>query len=256
MIKKFKITYPCFTGPEERRLYVYLPRGYNIHKAKHYPVLYMFDGQNVFFDDNATYGKSWGLGKYLNRTKTPLIVAAYECNCHADNGRLSEYSPFYYNPQGEWGGPYEPRAQETMEWFISVLKPFIDTRFRTLPDRQHTFISGSSMGGLMTLYALLMHNDVFSRGAALSPTLDIDIDQLCQMIQEAELTPDTVLYMDYGRREFDYEHWSRNNFVRAAQLLGSKDILLSTRLVPEGEHNEASWEKQLPFAIPTLMYNI
>ena len=69
MIKKFKITYPCFTGPEERRLYVYLPRGYNIHKAKHYPVLYMFDGQNVFFDDNATYGKSWGLGKYLNQTK-------------------------------------------------------------------------------------------------------------------------------------------------------------------------------------------
>ena len=54
MIKKFKITYPCFTGPEKRRLYVYLPRGYNIHKAKHYPVLYMFDGQNVFFDDNAT----------------------------------------------------------------------------------------------------------------------------------------------------------------------------------------------------------
>ena len=143
-----------------------------------------------------------------------------------------------------------------MTWFINVLKPFIDAKFRTLPDRQHTFISGSSMGGLMTLYALLKHNDVFSRGAALSPTLDIDIDQLCQMIQETELTPDTVLYMDYGRREFDYEHWSRDNFVRAAQLLGSKDILLSTRLVPEGEHNEASWEKQLPFAIPTLMYNI
>ena len=108
----------------------------------------------------------------------------------------------------------------------------------------------------MTLYALLKHNDFFSRGAALSPSLDIDIDQLCQMIQEAELAPDTVLYMDYGRREFDYENWSRNNFVRAASLLGSKDILLSTRLVPDGEHNEASWEKQLPFAIPTLMYNI
>lgn len=256
MIKKFRLTYPCFTGAEKRRLYVYLPRGYNTQSKRRYPVLYMFDGQNVFFDRTATYGKSWGVGKYLNRNKIPLIVAAYECNCHADNGRLSEYSPFYYNPQGEWGGPYEPRAAETMDWFINVLKPFIDQRFRTLPDRMHTFISGSSMGGLMSLYAILKHNNVFSRAAALSPSLDIDIEKLCEMIQEAELSPDTVLYMDYGQKEFSYEGWSRANFVRTAQLLGAKDILLSTRLIPDGEHNEASWERQLPFVIPTLMYNI
>lgn len=143
-----------------------------------------------------------------------------------------------------------------MDWFINVLKPFIDQRFRTLPDRMHTFISGSSMGGLMSLYAILKHNNVFSRAAALSPSLDIDIEKLCEMIQEAELSPDTVLYMDYGQKEFSYEGWSRANFVRTAQLLGAKDILLSTRLIPDGEHNEASWERQLPFVIPTLMYNI
>ncbi len=256
MIKKMRLTYPCYTGAEKRRLYVYLPRGYNLQPDRRYPVLYMFDGQNVFFDDNATYGKSWGVGKYLNRTKTPLIVVAFECNTHADNGRLSEYSPFYYFPGGDWGGPYEPRAEETMQWYINVLKPFIDKRFRTMPDRKHTFICGSSMGGLMSLYAVLKHNDVFSRAAALSPSLDIDIEKMCQLAQDAEMAPDTVIYMDYGSEEFGYESWSRANFARVAHILGHKNILLSTRLVPGGQHNETTWEKQLPFAIPTLMYNI
>ena len=121
MIKKRTLTYPCYTGQEKRRLYIYLPRGYDSQPSRRYPVLYMFDGQNVFFDDNATYGKSWGVGRYLNYTKTPLIVVALECNTHPDNGRLSEYSPFYYNPGGEWGGPYEARAEETMQWYIHNL---------------------------------------------------------------------------------------------------------------------------------------
>lgn len=255
MIKKIKFTYPCFTGDEERRLYVYLPRGYNTSPQRRYPVLYMFDGQNVFFDDNATYGKSWGLGKYLNSTGTPLIVAAFECNSHADNGRLSEYTPFYYNPGGEWGGPYEPRAEETMNWFINVLKPYIDQNYRTLPDRQHTFIGGSSMGGLMSLYAVLVHNDVFSRAAAQSPSLDIDIEKLAQLVQDSNPIKGTVIYMDYGSKELSWEPCSRKNFSRIATLLAEKNIMLTTRLVPGGKHNEASWERQLPFAIPTLMYN-
>lgn len=256
MIKKYTMTYPCFTGPEKRRLYIYLPRDYNADTDRHYPVLYMFDGQNVFFDDNATYGRSWRLGQYLNRTKTKLIVAALECNTHADNGRLSEYSPFYYNPQGPWGGPHLPRAEETIQWFINTLKPYIDRKFRTLPDREHTFISGSSMGGLMTLYAVLCHNDVFSRGAALSPTIDIDLEGLSSLIGDANVAPDTVLYMDYGSKEFAYEYWSPGNFARISAELMNKHILLATRIIPGGDHSETSWERQLPFAIPTLLYGL
>ena len=59
-------------------------------------MLYMFDGHNVFFDEDATYGKSWGMKEYLEYTDAPLIVAAVECNRHPDNGRLSEYSPFNF----------------------------------------------------------------------------------------------------------------------------------------------------------------
>ena len=161
----------------------------------------MFDGQNVFFDDNATYGKSWGVGRYLNYTKTPLIVVALECNTHPDNGRLSEYSPFYYNPGGEWGGPYEARAEETMQWYIHNLKPYIDKRFRTLTDREHTFIGGSSMGGLMSLYAAVRYNRWFSKAACLSSTIGPCMEDFREDIVRCDISADTRVYLSWGSEE-------------------------------------------------------
>lgn len=78
MIKKWSIRYPAVGGEEERRAYVYLPTMYEADPDRRYPVLYMFDGQNVFFDEDATYGKSWGVADYLDYTDTPLIVAAVD----------------------------------------------------------------------------------------------------------------------------------------------------------------------------------
>lgn len=255
MIKKWWVTYPCFTGPEKRRVYLYLPRGYNDHPQRRYPVLYMFDGQNVFFDDNATYGKSWGLGRYLNYTKQPLIVVALECNSHADNGRLSEYTPFPFVDR-EFGGPFQPRAKETIAWYSKKLKPFIDAHYRTLPDREHTFVGGSSMGGLISLYAVLHYNHIFSRAAAFSPTMDADFAALTELVKTSQPAPDTVIYMDYGDKEFAYEPWSPKNFALLSLELMKKNVLLSTRLIPNGDHSEASWERQLPFAIQTILYEV
>ena len=76
MIKKWSVSYPAVNGTEQRRAYVYLPTMYEAEPDRRFPVLYMFDGQNVFFDEDATYGKSWGVADYLDYTDTPLIVAA------------------------------------------------------------------------------------------------------------------------------------------------------------------------------------
>ena len=169
MVKKWSVSYPAVNGTEQRRVYVYLPTMYEAEPDRRYPVLYMFDGQNVFFDEDATFGKSWGVADYLDYTDTPLIVAAVECNAGANNERLVEYSPYRFDdPQF---GHFDGKGQATMSWYIHRFKPFIDHNFRTLPDREHTFIGGSSMGGLMSLYALLQYNEVFSRAAALSPSI-------------------------------------------------------------------------------------
>ena len=254
MIQKWNVTIPELTGDEPRGVYLYLPRSYDWEPDCHYPVLYMFDGHNVFFDSDATYGKSWGLGEYLDACQTPLIVAAVECNHHPDNGRLSEYSPYtFYEPDL---GHVQGRGKLTMDWFVHTFKPSIDRKYRTLSDRPHTFIAGSSMGGLMSLYALLEYNHVFSRAAALSPSLWVAPDRLARLVRGAETQPDTVLYMDYGSREMGAHELMRGQFARVAALLLERGVRLTCRIVPGGEHCEASWEKQIPFFIETLMYEL
>ena len=92
MLKKWNVTLPELTGDQERRAYIYLPDYYEIDESRRYPVMYMFDGHNVFVDEDATYGKSWGMNKFMNWTKKPLIIVAVECN-HEGNYRLREYAP-------------------------------------------------------------------------------------------------------------------------------------------------------------------
>ncbi len=252
MVQRFPVEFPARQGPETRTGYLYLPGSYEAEPEKRYPVLYMFDGHNVFFDSDATYGKSWGLGEYLDRTGAQLIVAAVECSHDPDNGRLKEYAPYpFVSPEF---GRVEGRGKKTMDWLTGVFKPEIDARCRTLPDRAHTFIAGSSMGGLMSLYAVLKYNAVFSRAAALSPSLWTAPEKLEKLAANARLQPDTAVYMDYGSKEFRFRPDMHQIFEGMAGLLLRRGVFLTSRIVPFGEHREASWEKQLPFMIGALMY--
>ena len=188
--------------------------------------------------------------EYMDRTNTQMIVAAVECSHTADNGRLKEYTPFAFSDPGL--GKIESKGKITMDWFVHTLKPEIDRRYPTLPDRAHTFISGSSMGGLMTLYAILSYPQYFSRGAALSPSLWVAPRKLEQMIRSSSLLPDTFLYMDYGELEFENHPNIQSQFSRITSLLINKGVLLESRIVPKGTHCEASWEKQIPFFMSVL----
>ncbi|MGN0405829.1 MAG: alpha/beta hydrolase [Bariatricus sp.] len=252
MVIKWKVTLPELTGEQERTAYVYLPESYNYENKKHYPVLYMFDGHNVFFDSDATYGKSWGMKEYMDYTNTQLIIAAVECNHDPDNGRIKEYSPYsFVDPKL---GAIEGLGKQTMDWMVHTFKKDIDSRFRTLRDRKHTFIAGSSMGGLMSLYAVLEYNQYFSRAAALSPSLWFAVDKLQDMIEHAALRPDTTVYMDYGSRELRYHANMEHQFAAVTSMLLERRIMLESRIVPGGNHCEASWEKQIPFFMNMLMY--
>ena len=145
MIIVRKIQIPSLPTKKPRRLYVYLPKEYG-KTDRRYPVLYMFDGHNVFYNSHATYGKSWGMKEYLEKTKMPLIVVGIECNPE-DFKRLSEYSPWTFTRRGL--PIIEGKGKETMDWITGTLKPEIDRTYRTLPDRENTMIAGSSMGGLI-----------------------------------------------------------------------------------------------------------
>ena len=251
MIRVSKIQIPELPTQKPRRLYVYLPKDY-ARTDRRYPVLYMFDGHNVFYDSHATYGKSWGMKEYLERTKLPLIVAAVECNPEGWR-RLNEYSPWDLhipnlgNPDAPPPGRLEGLGRVTMDWMSGQLKAEIDREYRTLPDREHTLIAGSSMGGLMTLYAVAAYNDIYSRGAALSPCLWAGGRKLRTLLKTTAYQAPTRVYVDLGTAELEAEGRSAlAAMFSAAADLSKAGADAAARAVPGAPHNEAAWEKRIP----------
>ena len=248
MIIVSRIQIPGLETEKPRRLYVCLPRHYE-KTDRRYPVVYMFDGHNVFYDSHATYGKSWGVREYLKKTKRELIVVGIECNPEG-NKRLSEYSPWDFS---RWGlGLMEGRGRQTMDWITQVLKPEIDAQYRTLPDREHTMIAGSSMGGLMSVYAAVRYNDVFSRAAALSPCLFLHPAKINEMIKTHPLKKPTRIYMDYGSGETEEKADDWALMFRTAARLSKTGAHVAARVVPGAMHCEAAWEKRIPLFMDFL----
>ncbi len=243
MIVVNRIQIPELPTEKPRRLYIYLPKGYE-QSEQRYPVLYMFDGHNVFYNRHATYGKSWGMREYLAKTKLPLILVAVECNPEGFR-RLFEYSPWDFSAPRPLGN-VQGLGKVTMDWFTTVLKPEIDASYRTLPDREHTLIAGSSMGGLMSLYAAVAYNHVFSRAAVLSPSLWVSPAKLRELIRSQPLADPTRIYMDRGTAEIDPKRRALAGMFDVAKELSKAGADVSANVIPGAEHNEAAWEKRIP----------
>lgn len=233
---------------EPRKLFIYVP---DHREGEHFPVLYMFDGHNVFLDSTATYGKSWGMLEYLEEHRLPLMVVGIDCN-HEGVRRLEEYSPY---DESAWRfGATKGEGKLTMDWIRDSLKPMIDREFPTLPDREHTYIGGSSMGGLMAIYATVMYNDIFSRAAGLSPSISVGHAGLLADVKACgEFLPNTRIYMDLGSEEMG----SRRNQAMALMGRLNQELIVRgadtcMRIVSGGHHCEASWEKQIPIFMRAL----
>ena len=243
MIRVTKIQIPALPTEKPRRLYVYLPKDYEKTDTR-YPVLYMFDGHNVFYDSHATYGKSWGMKEYLERSKQKLILVAVECNPEGCR-RLFEYSPWDFHAPKPIGD-VEGLGKVTMDWFTTVLKPEIDRTYRTLADREHTRIAGSSMGGLMALYAVTAYNSVFSGAAALSPSLWVSPSKRKELIRTVPIAPGTRVYMDMGTKEIDKKRLALADMFEVAKELSRAGVDVSADVIPGAKHCEADWEKRIP----------
>ena len=263
MIRVRKIQIPGLPTKEPRRLYVYLPPDY-ARSDRRYPVLYMFDGHNVFYDSHATFGRSWGMKEYLSKTKLPLIVVGVECNPEGFR-RLNEYCPWDLEipPAVRRRKGFEMLKETdvleglgrvTMDWMSGPLKEEIDRTYRTLPDRDNTLIAGSSMGGLMTLYAIAAYNHVYSRGAALSPSIWAGIERLHELLSSTRFLKPTRLYVDLGTGELEWtgREGLAEMFAAAAEL-SAAGADVAARVIPGAVHNEAAWEKRIPVFMDYLL---
>lgn len=242
MIKKWKVKIPELSGELERWAYIYLPDDWQT-AGKRYPVLYMFDGHNVFFDEDATYGKSWGMGEYMVKTEKQLIIVAVECN-HWLHKRLEEYSPIELEfPDA---GKIPGRGKEYMDWMVGTLKPYIDQTYPTLTDRTNTSLAGSSMGGLMALYGVCDYNNVFQKAACISPSFWVSKDKVVDIVSNADLATDSRIYIDYGSLELPNHAPSSEALVSVARMLLTRRVNVTLKIIPGGIHSESSWEKQIP----------
>lgn len=182
----------------ERQITIYLPAGYDDKPDRRYPVLYMQDGQNIFDADRAYIpGQHWRVLEAADqaigeRTASPMIIVAVD---HAGVGRADEYTPVRDQKHNNGG-----RADEYLRMLTEELKPEIDARFRTLPDRANTAIAGSSLGGLLTLHAAFTRAEVFGRAAAMSPSVWWGSRAVLQTV-DAFNGPPPRLWVDIGGRE-------------------------------------------------------
>ena len=245
----------CIYTPKgkNRPLHIWLPEDYAT-SGKCYPVMYFFDGHNLFSNEDATYGKSWGLKEFLDGWGRDLILVGIECG-HEGDERLSEYLPYRSTVLNSFFRKFKPMGGITMDWIVNEIKPMIDLEYRTLPDRANTGIGGSSMGGIMSLYAGVHYNRWFSKGGCISSAIGFCMRPLMSDLRKNKLSPDTRMYLSWGSREAwgvkDPEKEDRSSKTygwnkKVADHAKNHGAEVKMRCQVGGGHCEADWEKLVP----------
>jgi len=225
----------------KRTVRLYLPPGY--HKSKEaYPVVYMHDAQNIFDAETSSYGE-WGVDETLNklyRDKNFKVIVV-----GIDNGgskRLDEYSPWKNDAYG--GG----EGDDYLDFLVKTLKPYIDSNYKTLIDKKNTAIIGSSMGGLISHYAGLKYPAIFGKIGVFSPAFWF-APQVKEYSKKHGRLKDTRMYFLAGGREGSNTAFNEisqtvkdmNKMVETLINQGFTPENVTSKVVPEGRHNEKLW---------------
>ena len=225
-----------------RRIWIYLPATYNSSKKK-YPVMYMHDGQNVF-DAATSYSGEWGVDEAMDSlsvTYGEMIIVA------VDNGgekRMNEYSPFDMQRFGKAEG------DQYVDFLVKTLRPYIKNNYRTKSCRKYNHVAGSSMGGLISLYAMMKYPKKFGGAGVFSPAFWI-VPELKKVIPNKSKKIKGKIYLFAGMQESDS---MVPDMLSVFELLDkhSKAELISV-IRAEGKHNENTWREEFPLFYKWLM---
>jgi len=222
----------------QRDIVVYLPPSYRSSRRS-YPVIYMHDGQNLF-DPSTSFAGDWGVGRAMNGAARRGIEGIVVGVPNMGDERINEYSPFH-------------RGAAYVAFLADTLKPLVDQRFRTRRSRHDTVIAGSSMGGLITLWALFHRPGSFGAAGVLSPSLWFADGGIFPEIDRSPYVPGRI-YLDIGTQEGP-EHVA--NARRMRDLLSRKGYRMGRDLrwleSRCGRHDERSWGRRFARALPFLL---
>jgi len=231
-----------------RRVTVLLPHDYENHPEKRYPVLYMNDGQNLL-GDGVGYG-SWRVDEKMamlaSRRRHDLIIVTID---HGEAQRLQEYTVEKTRMAGR------ARGRDYLKFIRDTLKPTVDANLRTLPDAENTGIGGSSLGGLISVYAGLMHPDVFGRLMVFSPSLWISPKIYFDAIRFKAPVPMRVfVYGGAAESKYMVPNLERFKESLVKQQYGGNPIDMYLSIYPDGTHEEVHWSREFPRAVEWLFY--
>ena len=265
---------------EPRRVVVWLPDGY-AQRGKRHAVLYMHDGQNLFDDATAGYGTEWRVDEVAARLmregkmRPTIIVGIWNTP-----KRLRDYvpakafdhlpAPYMDRVRGLYGG--DPLSDGYLKFIVEELRPLINQRFRVRRDRENTAIMGSSMGGLISLYAINQYPEVFGSAGMVSTHWPLFLPSEGQKLTDREV--DTVataferylkpslpapathrLYFDHGTETLD-QHYAayQQRIDRVVAARGYRiDRNWMVRNFPGQAHNEASWASRVHIPLAFLL---
>ena len=261
-VKGTVYVWPSLNSPElsrSREILVYVPPSLTARSAdaaragKRYPVIYFHDGQNMF-DDKTSYVGEWHADETLDTLAREGIEAIAVAIPNAQDDRLDEYSP--------WSGKAAfrrrrvvGRGEAYLEWLLGSVKPLVDRSFPTRLDRAGTGTLGSSLGGLISLYAAVRYPDVFGFIGAMSPSIrwhDSRIVHLYEDWPRAKARP--LIHLDMGGREWRGAFEEVRGFRETLRAQGWRDGLDLNYVEDRyGRHHEESWARRLPDALRFLL---
>lgn len=239
-----------------RDILVYLPPSYET-ETRRYPVLYMHDGYNLF-DEATSYVGEWQVDETMEQLSRDEGLEAIVVGIpNMGPQRINEYSPF---ADKQYGGG---QGHKYLSFIVHTLKPLLDRHFRTLPDKRHTGMLGSSMGGLISLFGFFAHPTVFGFAGVMSPSLWVAHGAIFRFVEEAPFQQGKI-YLDAGTREMG-GIWPDQHVLisRSRQYYGRvrhmKRLLVKKGYRPTRNllhledkgagHDEAAWAYRLPNAV-------
>ena len=251
-----------------RNVEIWLPPGYHETETRSFPVVYMHDGQNLFDPKMSFLGVDWGVDEAMGRliaeerVREAIIVGIWNTP-----QRVQEYMPqrpFEGSIRARMAARFrfwrwvsgKPTSNNYLKFIVEELKPFIDESYRTLSDRANTFSMGSSMGGLVSLYALCEYPHVFAGAGCLSTHWPAVRGVIVGYLDSALPTAGQhKLYFDYGTRTLDarYEPYQEqvDRVVRAKGYTKEKDWM--TLKFEGAEHSEGAWRERVHTPLEFLL---
>jgi len=252
--------FPSMVFRNTRMLRVWLPPGYDLpeNRDRHYPVLFLNDGQNLFDSATAFNGIAWRVGDAAERLVRegaipPLIVVGMD---NAQNDRMKEYLPYRsLNPT-----ILLAQGKHYPVFLVREVMPFVSKCYRIARGPENTGLGGSSLGALISLYTVIMRPGIFGRLLLESPSLFVSKRRILQRSQTLRHWPEKV-YLAIGTREDGNEDKDRQvvedvrTLERIIRRAKSGETCLLVRIDEGATHGETAWAKRFPQALGFLFGN-